>query len=446
MTEDSQIDQPLLGVVLDSIADGVFTVDEDFRITYFNRAAEQITGVPRERALGTPCHSVFRTDLCRARCPLGESLRTGRTATNQEIEIRTATDVSRTISVNTSALVDDGGRFVGAVETFRDVSRERELERQLLDRWTFRDIVSRHEAVQRIFRQLPVLARSDAAVLIDGGTGTGKGLFARAVHDLSDRAAGPFVHLNLGALPDTLVEAELFGHVRGAFTDAKASRAGRVEAARGGTLFLDEIGDAPLAAQVKLLRLLQEREFEPLGTDRTVQADVRIVAATNRDLLALAESGRFRDDLYYRLSVFHLTIPDLRDRMDDVPLLAQHFIERHSLRSGRRLVGLTRGALGALVAYDYPGNVRELENVVEHACVMARDDRIGREDLPSSLVAGRSRHGAGAPGTTARRRARVDREEARAALARHAGNIPRAAAVLGVHRTTLWRMVRRWGL
>jgi sigma-54 dependent transcriptional regulator, acetoin dehydrogenase operon transcriptional activator AcoR len=436
------IDPRLLDLALDAVADGLFTVDSALRITSFNRAAEVLTGFSRHEAIGLPCHRVFRTDLCDERCPLKESMLTGRTVTNQEIRARTRSGDERMISVNTAALLDPEGRFSGAVETFRDLTRLKALEHDLAERYRHGDIVSRHPAIESICARLPIIAESDATVLIEGASGTGKGLFAKAVHELSGRSEGPFVHVNLSAIPDGLLEAELFGHVRGAFTDARRDRVGRFEAAGGGTIFLDEIGDAPASTQVKLLRVLQEREFERVGSSTPTRADARVVAATNRELAARVSAGRFREDLFYRLSVFHLTIPPLADRREDVPLLAQHFLEAYATRAGRALRGFSPEAMRCLMGWGFPGNVRELENVVEHACIVARGPRVVVDDLPEALQrpqAGAHRKGRGS-------RLRVEADKLREVLERNDWNVPRTAAELGVHRTTAWRMVKRFGL
>lgn len=436
------VEPSFVELILSNVADGVFTVDRDFRITYFNEAAERITGHARQEVLGRPCAEVFRTGLCGQECPLRQSLTTGRRVTNFEIDITTKAGRSVAISVSTAPLMDRRGRFLGGVETFRDLSRVRELTKELHRKYTFQDIVSKNAVMRQVFDILPNVAQTDATVLIAGRSGTGKELVATAIHNLSPRREGPFVKVNCGALPETLLEAELFGHVQGAFTDAKARRIGRFEAARGGSLFLDEIGDTPLSIQVKLLRVLETREFEPLGSSRTVHADVRIIAATNQDLEAMVAAGRFREDLYYRLNVVLIRLPDLRERMEDIPLLVERFLERLNHRMGRRVAGLTDEAMRALMFHDFPGNVRELENAVERAYIMARSNLITVDDLPEPIR--RRANGAhpprsGAPATDERSRL-VE------CLQRHHWNIPRAARELGMHRTSLWRKVKRLGL
>ena len=436
-----------MGLILRSIADGVFAVDSRLRITYFNAAAEEITGFRAEDAIGRSCSEVFRAELCGERCPLKESLRTGRRVTNRSIEITTRTGQQRTISVTTSALTSADG-LVGAVEAFRDISRIVALERDAAlvpDR--MEGIVGRSPPIQRLFELMPTIGASEATVLVEGESGTGKGLFARALHDNSPRASGPFVHVNCGALPETLLEAELFGHTAGAFTGAKGKRGGRFEAAAGGTIFLDEIGDAPLSIQVKLLRVLQERQFEPLGSSRTVDADVRVVAATNRPLLRLVRKGLFREDLYYRLGVFHLQIPALRERPEDLPALVDEFVARFNKRHEARIREVAPDAMRALLGYAYPGNVRELENIVQHMCIVARGDRVRRADLPNYVFTGEHlldrRSG---PLPVPRPTGRPSRTDLVRLLEENDGNLPRVARVLGVHRTTVWRMAKREGL
>ncbi|MBL6974377.1 MAG: sigma 54-interacting transcriptional regulator [Deltaproteobacteria bacterium] len=438
------VEPSFVDLILDNVADGVFTVDETFRITYFNRAAERITGFSSKEAVGRPCSEVFRTGLCGKDCPLRESLTTGSRVVNFEIDITAKAGKPVSISVSTAPLLGSHGQFIGGVETFRDLTRVRELTRELYRKYTFQDIVSKNPRMRRIFDTLPNVAQTDATVLLLGRSGTGKELFASAIHNLSPRNEGPFVVINCGALPEALLESELFGHTKGAFTDAKKKRVGRFEAARGGTIFLDEIGDTPLSVQVKLLRVLELREFEPLGSDDTVQADVRVIAATNQDLEELVAQGRFREDLFYRLNVVQIRLPDIRERQEDVPLLVEHFLEKLNHRMSKTIRGMSEEALRVLMSYEFPGNVRELENAIERAFIVAKTSRITVDDLPDSIRRGRGPSLGRAQGNGGR--ALDERSRIVECLQRHRWNIPRSAHELGMHRTTLWRKARKLGL
>ncbi|HDR46378.1 MAG TPA: PAS domain-containing protein, partial [Geoalkalibacter subterraneus] len=289
-----------LATILDSVADGVFTVDPQMRITWFNRAAEEITGFSREEALGQSCCEIFRSNICFTHCPVREALAGGEDVVNRQVDILDRDNREIPISVSASVLRDAEGNPVGGVETFRDLSQIEALKREVEGRYTFQDMVSRDPRMRQLFDILPDVAASDATVLLQGESGTGKELFARALHDLSPRREGPLVVVNCGALPEPLLEAEIFGAKRGAYTGSVEDRAGRLEQAEGGTLFLDEIGDLPLALQVKLLRVLENREYQPLGARRPRRADVRFVAATHRDLEEMVADGTFRRDLFFR--------------------------------------------------------------------------------------------------------------------------------------------------
>ena len=441
-------------VILDSVADGVFTVDANWRITSFNRAAEQITGVSREFAIGSPCHTVFRSSVCESGCVLKETMRTGENITCKAIYIVRPDGQSVPISISTAVLSDEQGKVVGGVETFRDLSLVENLRGKLSEENSFHDIVSRSHSMRRIFSILPDIARSDSTVLIQGKSGTGKELVARAIHELSPRRDGPLVAINCGALPDTLLESELFGHKKGAFTDAKADRRGKFDMARGGTLFLDEVGDVSPALQARLLRVLQERVYEPLGDDRSRRVDVRVVAATNKDIAAMIADGRFRQDLYYRLNVVELTLPELADRKEDIPLLADHFIGQLSRRQGKEIIGFSDDAMATLLRHDFPGNVRELKNVVEYAHVLCRGGLIQVEHLPRRLV------DAVAPSEPALVRAPTPRDappsgegieamERRLiveALRRNNNHREKTARELGIGKTTLWRKMKKYAI
>jgi len=441
MTEKGR--QEHFRVILDSIADGVFTVDPNFRITSFNRAAEKITGVPREEALRRHCWEVFRAEICEKNCALRETIRTGKPIVNRQVYILRADGERVPISISTALLRDEKGEIVGGVETFRDLSLVEELRREAMARYTFQDIVSRNHKMQEIFAILPEVAESDSTVLIQGESGTGKELLARAIHNLSPRRDKPLVAVNCAALPDTLLESELFGYKAGAFTDAKRDKPGRFAQAEGGTLFLDEIGDISPALQVKLLRVLQEKVYEPLGAVKPVKADVRILAATNKDLKEEVAAGRFRQDLYWRINVVTLSLPPLRERKEDIPLLVDHFITRFNRLRGKEITGLSDEALSVFMAYDWPGNVRELANAIEHAFILCPGGVIELRHLPETLrEKGRS-------GELPLRRGTLREIEAQAireALARHNGNRLAAAKELGISKTTLWRRMKELGL
>ncbi len=369
-------------LILDSIGDGVFTVDRHWRITSFNRAAEEITGMPATEAIGKVCREVFQSSLCGDACAMAMSIRMGKRVSNKRVIIKRVNGESVPISISTAPLLDAEGNIIGGVETFRDLREIDQLRRRLTGRYTLGDIISKSPQMQKIFDILPEIAMSDSNVLILGESGTGKELIARALHNFSKRKRGPFVAVNCGALPDTLLESELFGYKKGAFTDAKQDKEGRFAAAEGGTLFLDEIGDISPALQVKLLRVLQSKVYEPLGSNKPVKANVRIIAATNKDLKALVQEGKFREDLYYRLNVVSIVLPPLKDRIMDVPLLVEHFIHKFNVEKGKDVSGISDEALDLLMRYDFPGNIRELENIIEYAFILCHGGLIMPEHLP----------------------------------------------------------------
>jgi sigma-54 dependent transcriptional regulator, acetoin dehydrogenase operon transcriptional activator AcoR len=389
--EDRVANHPALSpqseIILNSIADGVFTVDPEWKVTFFNRAAEEITGVPASEAVGRPCCEVFRANVCETTCVLKYTLETGKPVINKPVAILRADGKEIPISVSTALLKDDSERIIGGVETFRDLSLVETLRREIDRRYRFQDIISKSPAMQRLFSILPEVARSESTVLIQGESGTGKELLCQAIHTLSPRAGNPFVAINCGALPDTLLESELFGHVAGAFTDAKRSRVGRFAMAEGGTLFLDEIGDISPALQVRLLRVIEERTYEPLGSSKSVNANVRIITATNRDLAQMVEDGAFRKDLYYRINVVKLELPTLAQRKEDIPLLAEHFIARFNKLRNKGILGLSPDAMAIFMRHEWPGNIRELENVIEYAFILCPGGLIRPSSLPEYLSA-----------------------------------------------------------
>ncbi|RLB55005.1 MAG: Fis family transcriptional regulator [Deltaproteobacteria bacterium] len=431
-----------MATILDSITEGVFTVDRDWNITYFNRAAEEITGIERGEALGRKCFEVFRASVCEQGCYLRRTLESGEPGLGQAAYIVNARGERLPISISTAVLRDERGRPVGGVETFRNLSVVETLRQELAQRYTFHDIVSKNARMQQMLSILPRVALSDATVLVSGASGTGKELVARAIHDLSRRRQGPLVTVNCAALPDNLLESELFGHAAGAFTDARQEYPGRFLQADGGTIFLDEIGEMSPALQAKLLRVLQERVVEPLGSTRSRPVDVRVIAATNRDLGRLVKGGRFRQDLFFRLNVVNLHLPPLRERREDIPLLVEHFIARFNRLQGREVVRMAPEALAILMEHDFPGNVRELQNIVEHAFVLSSGDILLPEHLPEPL---RPPSRPAGPGPVAERASLRDIEAAviRSTLERCGNNRQRTARELGIHPTTLWRKMKK---
>ncbi len=428
--------------ILDSIADGVFTVDETMHITFFNRAAERITGVSRNEAIGQYCFEVLRANICEKTCALKCTFNSGKEIINKPVNILRADGKQIPVSISTAVLRDAAETIVGGVESFRDLSPLEELRKEITRSYTFEDIVSKNHRILALFDILPHIAESDSSVLVQGPSGSGKELFARAIHNLSKRKAGPFVGVNCGALPDTLLESELFGYVQGAFTDARKDKAGRFELARGGTIFLDEVDSLTPATQVKLLRVLQEREFQPLGATASVKADVRVISATKEDLSKRVQGHTFRDDLYFRLNVVRLELPPLSKRRDDIPLLVSHFIDKFNRITGRDITGIADEVLEVLMAYEFPGNVRELENIIEHAFVMCRENIIQLKCIPDTISA--SRTPAAASHHTPLEE--LERQTIANVLKECKGNKIEAAAALHMHRTSLWRKMKKYNL
>jgi len=375
-----------INTILDSIADGVFTVDSDWKITSFNSAAERITGVSRDEAVGQYCCDIFRANICQSNCALRKTLKTGKEIINQRIDILNSAGEKIPISISTAILKNEKGEILGGVETFRDLSAVEELRKEIYKKYTFEDIISKNHRIQKIFEILPDIAESDSTVLIQGASGSGKELFARAIHNLSSRKDFPFVAVSCGAIPDTLLESELFGYVKGAFTDARKDKPGRFALAQKGTLFLDEIGDTSNAVQVKLLRAIQEKEFEPLGATSPVKADVRIISATNKNLSKLVKQGSFREDLYYRLNVINIELPFLKERLEDIPVLVDHFINKFNLRIGRNVDSVSDEVMEIFLNYDFPGNIRQLENIIERAVVLCKGSVIEVQHLPREII------------------------------------------------------------
>lgn len=429
--------------ILESISDGVFTINHEWRITTFNRAAETITGFKRNEAIGCFCWDIFRSDMCKSDCPLRKTMKEERRFVNIPAYIRNKNGKRVPVSISTAMLHDEQGESLGGVETFRDNSVEEELRRELNGTFRQGDMVSRSPLMKKIFTVLPKIAESNSTVLIEGDTGTGKEMLAKALHDLSLRREKPFIAINCGALPDTLLESELFGYKAGAFTDAVSDKPGYFTMADGGTIMLDELGETSPAFQAKLLRVLEEREFQPLGGVQKQYVNVRILAATNGDLEALIEQGSFRQDLFYRINIVRLQLPSLRQRKEDIPLLIDRFIEKQNRLQAKAVTGIEPEAISILMEYEYPGNIRELENIIEHAFILCSQGEITLQHLPGYLVDSTKAKGAGSASIHAIRRS-SEEEAIRKALRNNDYNRLAAAKELGMHKTTLFRKLKKY--
>jgi PAS domain S-box-containing protein len=427
----------LARIIVDSISDGVFTVDRQFIVTYFNKAAERITGFRAEEAIGKHCFEIFRTEVCHSRCAIRDTLSSHEPVDDVRVTIITQDGREVPISLSTEVLRDERGEFVGVVEFFRDLTEVEHVREALEQEKVLETIVSGSPVVRRVIQMLPNVAESECNVTIHGPSGSGKELFAEAIHKLSPRRYGPYIKLNCAALPATLLESELFGYVKGAFTDAKRDKPGLFALANGGTLLLDEISEMDVSLQVKLLRVLANGEYQPLGATRTLKTDARVIAATNADLKRAIAEGRFREDLYFRINVVAVELPPLRDRPEDVPLLVEHFIEKVRAKIRKPVRQAAPRTMALLQRYPFPGNVRELRNAIEHAFVMCEGEELRPEHLPEHINRAAELSPRPLDGDAERRLI----EET---LKRHGGNRSAAASELRMHRTTLWRKLKTY--
>ncbi|MBN1149762.1 sigma 54-interacting transcriptional regulator [candidate division WOR-3 bacterium] len=426
--------------ILESISDGVFTVDLDWKITYFNRAAEIITGVRREDAVGKNCCEVFKSNKCENQCPLRKTIKSGKPLVDVSAYIIDLHGRKIPISVSTALLQDESGKIIGGAETFRDLSEIEELKKELTEKSTAGEMVSENTEMRKIFSLLPAVSESLSTVLIQGETGTGKEVLAKTIHSMSPRSKGSFVAINCAALPDTLLESELFGYKKGAFTGADKDKEGRLALATKGTLFLDEIGEISQSLAVKLLRVLQEREYQPLGSNKTEKTEARIMAATNKNLLEMTKKNEFRQDLYYRLNIISLTLPPLRERKEDIPQLAEKILGRLNIIQGKNIKGFSPDVFSVFFSYDWPGNIRELENVVERAFVMCSKRIIGTENLPGELLknAGMYQKAGGLKSAVEK----AERQTILNSIRQNKGNKSSAAKQLGIDKSTLFRKMK----
>lgn len=431
--------------ILDSIDTGIFTVNRGGLITFFNTAAEKISGYDRRQVLGEPCHVVFESESSPDVCLLKESIAKGVTQGSQNGRMLDKDGMAIPIRAHYAALRNEKHAIVGGLATFHDLTLVHQFDQVITDRYTCYDMIGKSPAMQKVFEMIPVVAGSNASVLIEGATGTGKDILAKVIHSAGERKGKPLVKINCAAIPETLIESEIFGYVKGAFTGADRDKPGRFQQADGGTIFLDEIGDLPLGLQAKLLRVLEDKEFYPLGSRHTRRVDVRIISATNRGLENLIKTRQFREDLFYRLNVVRIKLPPLRERRDDLPLMIRHVMRKLCAASGVSTPDIAQPAMQILLNHTYPGNVRELENILEHALIIRRTGSIEPEHLPDYLCQPDSSEVA----------AQHDRSEASFSpeaknilevLRRHKGHRGRSAKALGINRSTLWRKIKRYGL
>jgi len=440
--------------VVDTIQDGIMIVDKGGTIVSVNRALETITGYSRDEMLGKPC-TILNCDLCEVVlekegkdwCAL---FRIGH-LDRRECTFRRKNGDFIHVLKNASLLRDAEGEVIGAVETVTDITvlveKENQiaaLRQELQSENGFHGILGTSVPMQRVFDLIANAAHSDAPVILFGESGTGKEMVAQAIHDVGMRKDHPYVKVNCASLNESLLESELFGHVKGAFTGAYQDREGRFEAANGGTIFLDEIGDLPLSTQVKLLRVLEEKVIERVGDNRPIKIDVRIITATNRNLRSLVAQGRFRDDLFYRINVIPIMVPPLRDRGEDIPLLAEAFFRRIRLKNNKSIQGISNDAMQILANHSWPGNVRELKSAFEYALVTCQEATIQPHHLPPTLFQEAVQPAESGPGPP-------DREDMKKqrlikALRQAGGNQSKAADILGVSRVTVWNQMKRFGI
>ena len=421
--------------VLDNLKEGIIAHDMNRRIFFFNTEAERITGYSRTEVLGRDCHEAFGSPFCGERCTFCEAPPKLAEKSEYTINISTKSGEQRRVEMTVTSMRDGEDEFTGVLTSFKDVTDIFNLKERAGELTRFGNIIGRDSKMINIFKQIKDVADYDYPVHIFGETGTGKELVAAAIHSESHRGGAAFVPINCGALPEGLIESELFGHVKGAFTGAIRDKKGRFELADAGTAFLDEVTELSNNIQAKLLRFLQEGKFERVGGERTISVDVRVISATNRNLKEAVKRGKFREDLYYRLNVIPIELPPLRDRKIDIPLLSEHFLQEARERYGKKLLKISSKVMSVMLDYRWPGNVRELQNAIQFAIVKSSGRVISAEDLPLEL---RDLENICARRGPSRK---LDADSVRSALERTGGNKVKAAKLLGVGRATLYRFL-----
>ncbi|MCK8600256.1 sigma-54 interaction domain-containing protein [Desulfoferrobacter suflitae] len=442
--------------ILNTMNDGLAVIGPDGAILMVNQALERMTGYSREELIGSSC-ALFNCDTCEIARSTGKgkwcSLFDRGYLTNKRCLLMRKDGSYFVALKNASVLKNIDGQLIGAVETLTDISeidkRDQQIEqlsKLLVSEKGFHGIIGESLAMQRVFEIIEKAAQSDAPVIVYGESGTGKELVARAIHQLGRRREGPYIQLNCAALNESLLESELFGHVKGAFTGAYNHRVGRFEAANGGDLFLDEIGDVPLPIQVKLLRVLENKQFERVGDHRSISVDVRVITATNRDLQKLVTEGRYREDFFFRINVIPIYLPPLRERMEDIPLLVESFIRQLSTKTGKSITGMSSEAMTQLMSYQWPGNVRELKSALEYAFVIAERGLIQPDQLPASIFEKQVPCAPGGAGHDPVSFSLNEKSTLIQALQKTKGNQSEAARLLGVSRVTVWHRMKRYGV
>jgi len=435
-----------LDAIFNSNIEGTFTIDDGWNVTSFNAAAEKITGYKENEAIGKKCWEIFNSSICRNGCHMEQTMKKGKPTIGNELEIISKSGRRIPIRVNSAILKNNKNEKIGAVETFLDISEIKNLSEHLDEKFKYENIVGKNKEIKQIINVLESVAQTDSSVLITGESGTGKELAARAIHLNSSRRTGPFTAVNCSAFAESLIESELFGHEKGAFTGAVKTKVGRFELAQSGTLFLDEIGDLSITVQTKLLRVLETKEIERVGANKTLKIDTRIIAATNKDLEKEIEAGRFREDLYYRINVMNIHLPPLRERKDDLPILVNHFIEEFNEKFNRSIKHFSSSAFDILMDYNWPGNIRELENVIEHCFVLCSSDVIQIEHLPKRLREGNFHLATNNPSNSLSHIKDAEKNIIINILQKHNGNRSKTAEELNIHPTTLWRKMQKFGI
>ncbi len=422
--------------ILDNLQDGIIAHDLERRIFYYNRRAEEITGYSRDEVLGRDCHEAHDGPFCGSHCLFCNSSAPVNVDTvDYSSTITTKNGETRFLDVVATMMKDENGRNFGVLASFKDVTDITDLQIRLGEVSNFADIVGQHPRMLQVYQQIKELAAYDSAVHIHGETGTGKELVALAIHNKGYRCGAPFIPINCGALPEGLIESELFGHVKGAFSGAVRDKKGRFELAEGGTIFLDEIAELPKHVQVKLLRFLQEGTIEKVGGERTISVTARIISASNKNLKNEVKKNNFRDDLYYRLNVIPINLPPLRDRKSDISVLCDHFLKQAAEKYQKKGLRISKEALSAMMDYNWPGNVRELENAIQFAIIKCRNNNISFENLPMELTAHQADHKKRGP------LKKLDMHTVKVTMEKTGGNKAKAARLLGVGRATLYRFL-----